>query len=469
MAKTHEPAAKTGSNRRETPRQDKAPAELEQQPELPDPLNLAAGEGQPPPLDQVAQSLRGDRASRQRRFASIQRRYGNAFAARVAQRANQPGPVIQRHPPGTQVLGGTATVEGGAGGTAGQAAPQPAGGQAPPQPAGGQTPPQPAGGQTPPQPAGGQTTPAANGAGPSQAGPTAQDTPSGGGGAQPATLGMPTLQVAYAQEALQQAFGGVAGRQIITGQIHVVRDQAALYAEYDRICVENNVTNSDTGQVWQTGDLARYNAARNLRTNAFAWEGEIWVDATQTDPTATVHEMLHVNTASAFRGLVGEAINEGMTQRLAVKAVQATGQSVAGSENTYQQEQGVVNAMVAIVGEGTLQNAYFNNPDMLVTGYEAVMGPRSFEVLKRTLNGTAQGFTAALAILQPPSVTQKIAAINTLLDWWVSDADLTIVESIVSTCSDADKAAIATAIQPRITSLTDLGQRTRLRVILGVV
>jgi hypothetical protein len=275
--------------------------------------------------------------------------------------------------------------------------------------------------------------------------------------------------VAYAQEALQRAFGGVAGRQIITGTIHVVANQAALYAEYDRICIENNVTNSDTGQVWQTGDLARYNAARNLRTNAFAWEGEIWVDATQTDPTATVHEMLHVNTASAFRGLVGEAINEGMTQRLAVRAVLATGQSVAGSENTYQQEQGVVNALVGVVGEGVLQNAYFNNPDMLVTAYEEVMGERSFEILKRTLNGTAQGFTAALAILQPPSVTQKIAAINSLLDWWVSDNDLTIVESIVSTCSPADKATIAAAIQPRITSLTDLGQRTRLRVILGVI
>jgi hypothetical protein len=97
------------------------------------------------------------------------------------------------------------------------------------------------------------------------------------------------------------------------------------------------------------------------------------------------------------------------------------------------------------------------------------MGEDSWAILKRTLNDTPAGYTAALAILQPPSVTQKIAAINTLLDWWVSDDDLTIIESIVSTVGEADKQAIAAAIQPRISSLTSIGQRTRLRVILGTV
>ena len=305
----------------------------------------------------------------------------------------------------------------------------------------------------------------AGGASPS--GAAVQEAGGSGGAAEPVAVSMPTLQTAYAQNALQTAFGGVAGRTMITGTIHIVANNAALLAEYDAIQIRNNVTNRDTNAVWVAGDKARWNTARNFRTNAFAYSGEIWIDATQTDPTATVHEMLHVNTASGFLGTAGRAINEGITQRLAVKAVKATGQSVAGSENTYQSEQGIVAKLIGVVGEGVVQNAYFNDPGMLVTAYETLMGSRSFAILKRTLNDTAEGYTAAGRILAPPSTRQKLAAINALLDWWVSDDDLTIIDSIVSTCSAEEKAKIAKAIQPRIVSLGNLGQRIRLRITLG--
>ena len=119
-----------------------------------------------------------------------------------------------------------------------------------------------------------------------------------------------------------------------------------------------------------------------------------------------------------------------------------------------------------IIGEGTLQNAYFNTPSILVQTYESLMGARSFAVLKRTLNDTAAGYTAAQRLLRPPSAATRIAAINTLLDWWVSDNDLDIIESIFMAANAGDRATIRAAVEPRAISLTSLGQRFRFRAIL---
>jgi hypothetical protein len=461
---------------------------------------LAAAAGTASPEDRLANGLKNlpSDALRRRNLAAAQDLAGNTLAARTVQRlASAPSDLIQRHPPGSPLLGGTAAAPGGGGGGGGPA-PTPAGaGVAGGGGAGGATPTgaTPAGatpaGATPAgaTPAGatpaGATpagaTPAGGGgaaAGPAAATPAATPgtTPATGGagaaasGPSPTELSMPTLQTAYAQNALQRAYGGVAGRTMITGNITVVADMTALYREYDRIQIENHVVNRDTGVEWVYGDKLRWNDARGLRTNAFAYSGSIWIDATQTDPTATVHEMLHVNTAPGFLNMVGRAVNEGITQRLAVRAVQASGNSVVGSERTYVQEQRVVTALVGVIGEGNLVSAYFNDPNILVNTYNAVMGENTFAILKRTLNAdTQEGYDAAVNLLKPPSIQQKISLINAALDWWVSDNDLNIIERIVSTCSASDKAKIAAAIQPRIITLTDLGQRMRLRIILNTI
>ena len=63
------------------------------------------------------------------------------------------------------------------------------------------------------------------------------------------------------------------------------------------------------------------------------------------------------------------------------------------------------------------------------------------------------------------SAQTRIALINTLLDWWVSDTDLDHVERIYMSANTSDRAAIRTAIEPRLTSLTSLGQRFRLMAV----
>jgi uncharacterized protein DUF4157 len=74
---------------------------------------------------------------------------------------------------------------------------------------------------------------------------------------------------------------------------------------------------------------------------------------------------------------------------------------------------------------------------------------------------------------QPPAairdvpIDEKLRMVNRLLDGWVSDEDLDAVERLYINSSDADMHEIGRAITPRISSLTDIGQRTRLRVLLA--
>ena len=62
---------------------------------------------------------------------------------------------------------------------------------------------------------------------------------------------------------------------------------------------------------------------------------------------------------------------------------------------------------------------------------------------------------------------KKIAAINLALDGWVSGDDISNIEGIYASASPEDKAALKNVIQPRIEELIDIGQRTRLRVLLA--
>ena len=372
--------------------------------------------------------------------AALQRAIGNGATGRLlARKTAVGGGRVQRHTPGASLLGGLAKV-GSAEGAA-EARPMPAPGEAVTAPAG-----------------------AVPAAAPAAAGPDAA--------AAPVVLTMPTLQSAFAQTALQTSFGGLAPKPIIPGNITVVANSAALYAVYDKWMIDNNRTNSTTGVAWVAGDLARQDALGGFRTNAFAEPApstNIFIDATQTDPTATVHEMLHVNTSAAFVSAVGRAVDEGITQRLATEAVASTGNSLAGSESTYQSEQNVVTALIGVVGEGVVKQAYFQGSTILTETYDAMMGEDSWALLKTTLNpDTAAGYAAAIAMLVPPSVTQKIASINTIIDgWWVSGNDLDIIGRIVASCGDAEKAQIWAAISPRVSDLWFESKRDRLRAILG--
>lgn len=447
---------------------------------------LAAAGATPPPVQRSVEVLqRANGAVARQIFRSLQGGYGNAYAARLAAGLHGPGaaasaslatpaPLVQRHPAGAAVLPQAEAIASELA-NPGVAPPAAATPPAPGGVTGSPAPPSPtAGAALGAAPGGGvPTAEAAPGGTPGTAGTATMPAPAGGGSGAAATapVSSPALQAAFAQRALQTSFGDVASRPIVRGGIHVVSGEDAILAACDTVNIRNNATNPITGAVWVAGDAGRTYRDRGLRLNGFADPNspDLWVDDTTTDPTTTVHEMLHINTAAGFRAAVGEVINEGTTERLAVQAVTAAGQSVAGSENTYAQERALVERLVAVVGEPTLTNAYFNGANSLIQTYELLMGARSFALLKRVLDASPPNYDTANALLRPPSTAQRIALINGYLDWWVSDEDLTNIETVFNSSSDADKQAIRTAIQPRIISLTSIGQRTRLRLILGVV
>ena len=257
------------------------------------------------------------------------------------------------------------------------------------------------------------------------------------------------MSTAFAQQALTDAFGEVSG-EIVPGNITVVPNRAALYTAYDQWCIDNGVARAD-GSAWQLGDKQADDDAAGLRMNAFA-EPEpgtnIWVDATGTDPTATVHEMLHINTAAGFRAAVGEIVNEGTTQRLAVRAVQQAGESVAGSEHTYQREQEVVQAIADLVGDEIVTGAYFGGADSMINQYNTVVDDENgWATLKALLD--ANDFAAALTLLRDTAARLNIAQINDLLWGWVSETDLAGIRTVYESSSAPVKTAIRTAIEPR--------------------
>jgi hypothetical protein len=289
------------------------------------------------------------------------------------------------------------------------------------------------------------------------ASPTAAEGPTPPVPAPATSLAMDSTR---AQTILQDAFGDV--RRIIPVTTILLEDNAATWTKYDEINVGRNNIYVTPRRPWRNGDAQ---AAFPSGLNGFANGGTIYVNKQTSSPTTTCHEMLHSNTAADFRGKVGEAINEGATQYLTIKALTAAGVALPGAI-PYATQVGIVRKLVQVVGEEILISSYFGGADPLIETYELLMGQAMFNVLKIFLD--AQNWVVAEIFLQPPSTQQRIAAINALLDYWVSDEDLDRIESVFNAANDTDKAAIRTAIRPRIKSLMNIGQRLRLMIILGI-
>ena len=71
------------------------------------------------------------------------------------------------------------------------------------------------------------------------------------------------------------------------------------------------------------------------------------------------------------------------------------------------------------------------------------------------------------AAIDRQPVEEKLRMINRLMDGWVSDADVEAIETICSSVSSPQQMAeIRSQIEPRLNSLTSLGQRTRVEIAI---
>lgn len=194
-------------------------------------------------------------------------------------------------------------------------------------------------------------------------------------------LSFKTLDTAYAKKAIEKKFGKVK-KNVITGDVVVIATRDELYAKQDEVEKRSNPD-------WVDGTCKRLATEGGYDVNGFAElppKTEIYVYGGGPDPTATVHEMLHINTIPGFLDNVGRVINEGITQRLAMMAVKGTGQKTKGSEGVYPDEQATVKALEKVVPEKTLIKAYFTDNKLIPTEYDKVKGDGAFAQLKLLLD-----------------------------------------------------------------------------------
>jgi hypothetical protein len=196
-------------------------------------------------------------------------------------------------------------------------------------------------------------------------------------------LSFKTLEVAFAQKSLQKTFGKLKTGKLISGEVKVVATRDELYTAQDNIEKKYNPD-------WVAGTCKQLAKDGGYDVNGFAEpppDTGIYVYAGGPDPTATLHEMLHINAAVGFTGKVGRVVNEGITQRLAMKAAKEAKIDLSKAPAVYAQEREIVEKLVKIVGEKTVSNAYFNGADTLITAYDKKKGKDAYAQLKALLDG----------------------------------------------------------------------------------
>jgi hypothetical protein len=234
-----------------------------------------------------------------------------------------------------------------------------------------------------------------------------------------------TMDAATAQTALQNAYGSV--HSITTFTIVWLKNQADAWAQYDKQNLGLMNPNTTPPSPWKKGDAKKL--LPGLQGWADAPNSKVYLLKRSSLPTATAHEMLHMNTAADFRSTCGEAINEGTTEHLALKALKAAGVATSGSgvAVAYPDQVKMVQKLLGIVGEPALISAYFNGAQKLVDAVDALEGPGSFAKLKGAGN-LATGH--ADAILKDKTFNDKIGLINGHLNDPPTAADITAIGAI---------------------------------------
>jgi hypothetical protein len=212
-------------------------------------------------------------------------------------------------------------------------------------------------------------------------------------GAKPTAPAKPkAMSLAKAEEVLTASFGKV--KKIVPGKIEILADRKALWAKYDEINKgRGNPYNG--GKPWEDGDAKKY--IPGLDGTANPDTGTVYVNDQTTLATATAHEVLHNNTAAGFRKAVGETINEGATEYLAIKALKAAKVSIK-SGTAYPGEVGFVTKLIEVVTEKVLIDSYFGGATTLTDAYDKAKGTGAFDKLKPLAD--AKNYTEAGKLLK---------------------------------------------------------------------
>ena len=169
---------------------------------------------------------------------------------------------------------------------------------------------------------------------------------------------------------LRVAYGAVAERQLREPRVVVAPTSAATWDLSDKVNMANGAVNPTTGRAWSPSDAkAMWPAGLDGFTNPVS--GEIYVNAQKAFPSTVPHELLHANAAPEFLKAVGVAVNEGVTEQLALDALAASGVR-AEKRACYPQERQIAAALADRGGRDLLVRAYLNGGAALDAFVEAV-------------------------------------------------------------------------------------------------
>jgi hypothetical protein len=285
---------------------------------------------------------------------------------------------------------------------------------------------------------------------------------------------LPDVQArrALALKVLKEAYGGLIRQESkVTGA-----STSQLRALYDASMVSQGKTFTESGgesRPWQAGDSANHPTTSGEFPGFFDSVTKKIVIDTSKDPDEQVvtlaHEMLHANSAGDMVTTLGRDVDEGMTESLTQMAFQNAGYSTSGG--FFVGQTAFVGQLSSLMGANTMKFAYFRGVGILRsmmenTLEEGVFDRFAIEVKKRNWAWLTPFFDRYQRTLTGSETDKKVAAVNSLLDWWVSDADIAHIANIWNGSSEEEQRHIRATILARISSLSDHGQRAQLRSIM---
>ena len=207
------------------------------------------------------------------------------------------------------------------------------------------------------------------------------------------------LSAARSVDVLQAAFGAVAEKPIREPRVVVAPTSARIWALSDDVNIANTAWNPRTGKLWAHGD-AKSMWPGGMGGFTDPATGAIYINQETAETSHVPHEVLHANASPDFLLTVGVAINEGVTEQLALDALAGSGLR-AEDAPAYAAERELAAAILKVTGRDRLLQAYFNGGQHLAE-FVAAIGPDALAKAKNA--AAANNVASALAVVRAISV-----------------------------------------------------------------
>lgn len=208
------------------------------------------------------------------------------------------------------------------------------------------------------------------------------------------------LTAARSAEVLRTAFAAFSERPIREARVVAVPTSAATWALSDDVNIANRAWNPRTARPWAQGDAqAMWPGGMGGFTDPVT--GAVYVNAQTALASHVPHELLHANASPDFLLTVGVAVNEGVTEQLALDAMAASALRIEKAP-AYPQERALVASILKLTGRDLLVRAYLNGGSDLAE-FVAALGADTLAKVK----GAAAGDDVAGASAAVEAVASK--------------------------------------------------------------